>query len=345
MEENIVKCEKICKKCLIEKDYSEFNKAKGAKDKHHPWCKGCLKERNNTESAKAKRKEWKRKNKDRVNEQLKQYKKRHAEKQTIYRKKYYDKNREKILKRYKNDLIKNKDKYHQKAKIYRENNKDKTQAAWKKYYETHEEELKIKRKQKYWKDINKNREKQRVRAKRDREKRRLMKIEYRNNNREKVNATRRKYGEKNRDKFLKQYREPKRNLDARISSFMRQCLKGNKAGRRWESLVNYSLDELYQHIESQFTEGMTWEKLSQGEIVIDHILPRELFEYKYPEEEQFKICWSLKNLRPLWFENNSKKSDFLPDGRQARHLMSEEKIEYLISLGHNLIKEKELIYG
>jgi hypothetical protein len=345
MEENIAKCEKICKKCLIEKNYSEFHKAKTAKDKHRTWCKDCSREYNRGEDRKIKRKKWKQENKDRVNEQSRQYRKRHPEEQAIYRKKYYYENQDEILERQKKYHINNREIRNTKKREYYQENKEQISINWKKYHKTHKEELKAKGKQRYWNNIEESRKKGRLVAKKNREKRRLMKIKYRNNNREKVNATRREYRKKNRDKFLQEYREPKRNLDARISSFMRQCLKGNKAGRRWESLVNYSLDELYQHIESQFTERMTWEKLAQGEIVIDHILPRELFEYKYPEEEQFKICWSLKNLRPLWFEDNSKKSDFLPDGRQARYLTLEEKINYLVSLGYNLIKEKELIYG
>ena len=32
---------------------------------------------------------------------------------------------------------------------------------------------------------------------------------------------------------------------------------------------------------------------------IDHIIPLNLFNYESEQDEQFKICWSLANLRPL----------------------------------------------
>ena len=35
---------KVCTKCGIDKPVSEFNKAKGAKDNHNPWCINCAKD-------------------------------------------------------------------------------------------------------------------------------------------------------------------------------------------------------------------------------------------------------------------------------------------------------------
>lgn len=36
---------KVCTKCGIEKDFSEFHKNKSSKDLHQSWCKDCGKER------------------------------------------------------------------------------------------------------------------------------------------------------------------------------------------------------------------------------------------------------------------------------------------------------------
>jgi hypothetical protein len=87
---------------------------------------------------------------------------------------------------------------------------------------------------------------------------------------------------------------------------MNRCLSSGKAGRSWFELVDYSLDDLKRHIERQFTKGMSWENM--GEWHIDHIVPVASFSFSSPEEPEFKACWSLANLRPMWAEENQRKS-------------------------------------
>lgn len=41
---------------------------------------------------------------------------------------------------------------------------------------------------------------------------------------------------------------------------------------------------------------------------IDHIIARGLFFFISFEDKQFKRCWDLKNLQPLWDEDHKKKS-------------------------------------
>lgn len=38
---------------------------------------------------------------------------------------------------------------------------------------------------------------------------------------------------------------------------------------------------------------------------VDHIIPKNLFSYLSPKDKDFKLCWSLENLRPL--ERNKNK--------------------------------------
>lgn len=83
-------------------------------------------------------------------------------------------------------------------------------------------------------------------------------------------------------------------------------LKGGKAGRSWTTLVDYSLDDLTQHIERQFTGRMSWANM--GRWHIDHIVPRAAFDYQSPNDTAFKACWALTNLRPLWKRDNIRKS-------------------------------------
>lgn len=70
-------------------------------------------------------------------------------------------------------------------------------------------------------------------------------------------------------------------------------------------LVGYTLVELMEHLESQFTKGMTWD--NYGEWHIDHIRPVSDFNFITHNDSEFKECWSLWNLQPLWaFDNLSK---------------------------------------
>lgn len=87
-------------------------------------------------------------------------------------------------------------------------------------------------------------------------------------------------------------------LNQNMSSNIYKALKGLKAERHWEDLVGYTLEELKEHIESQFTPEMNWN--NQGTYwEIDHIIPKNMFNYTTANDKDFKICWSLMNLRPL----------------------------------------------
>lgn len=99
---------------------------------------------------------------------------------------------------------------------------------------------------------------------------------------------------------------PAVRLHDNISSYMWICLKKNKAGAPWESLVGFTLAELMAHLEAQFVDGMTWE--TYGKWHIDHKRPVVSFEFSSPTDEGFKQCWALSNLQPLWAADNIKKN-------------------------------------
>jgi hypothetical protein len=44
---------------------------------------------------------------------------------------------------------------------------------------------------------------------------------------------------------------------------------------------------------------------------IDHVIPVSAFNFTRAEDVDFKHCWSLKNLRPLWRKQNISKRDKL----------------------------------
>jgi hypothetical protein len=83
--------------------------------------------------------------------------------------------------------------------------------------------------------------------------------------------------------------------------------KDSKCGRKWESLVGYGVEELKNHLESHFLPGMSWDNM--GEWHIDHIIPKSAFHYETTDDIDFKKCWSLKNLQPLWAKDNLSKND------------------------------------
>jgi len=68
-------------------------------------------------------------------------------------------------------------------------------------------------------------------------------------------------------------------------------------------LVGCSIEELMKHIESQFTDGMSWE--NQGEWHIDHVRPCASFDLT--DEQQQRECFHYTNLQPLWAEDNLRK--------------------------------------
>lgn len=103
-------------------------------------------------------------------------------------------------------------------------------------------------------------------------------------------------------------RDPAFRLKGRISARLYSMLHA-KAGRRTEELLGYTMKALRDHIERQFTKGMSWEALARGEIEIDHIRPVASFDIDSPEHPDFMACWGLPNLRPMWAPENRAKGD------------------------------------
>lgn len=99
-------------------------------------------------------------------------------------------------------------------------------------------------------------------------------------------------------------------LNAYISTAIGSSLKGSKGGRRWQSLVGYTLSDLANHIEKQFSSGMTWDNrgTGPGRWHIDHIVPKSTFHFDSAECPEFRACWALSNLRPFWSQDNLSKS-------------------------------------
>lgn len=104
-------------------------------------------------------------------------------------------------------------------------------------------------------------------------------------------------------------KEPKTNLCTRIRSGISDALKerGIRKGEKTFTLLGYSPDDLMFYLESQFTDGMSWDNM--GEWHIDHIRPVSSFDFDSTEHPDFKKCWALNNLQPLWARDNMSKGD------------------------------------
>ena len=75
----------------------------------------------------------------------------------------------------------------------------------------------------------------------------------------------------------------------------------------WE-ILGYSYEEFTKHIESRFEDGMSWD--NHGEKwEIDHIIPQNFFEFQSYRDVEFKMCWRLENIRPLWRSENKQKGN------------------------------------
>jgi hypothetical protein len=69
--------------------------------------------------------------------------------------------------------------------------------------------------------------------------------------------------------------------------------------------VGCTPQELKEHLEKQFKEGMTWDNHGMYGWHIDHIIP---LSSATTEEELYKLC-HFTNLQPLWAEENLSKGN------------------------------------
>lgn len=80
-----------------------------------------------------------------------------------------------------------------------------------------------------------------------------------------------------------------------------------KTSSCWKKL-NYTPQQLKEHLEKQFDDNMTWENYGNY-WTIDHIIPQSKLLFQSFEEENFIKCWCLENLRPLEKIENIKKGN------------------------------------
>jgi hypothetical protein len=149
---------------------------------------------------------------------------------------------------------------------------------------------------------------------------------YRKNNKDYMKEYNKNYRKNNKTKVIESKREwknnkrktdPKFKLDDWMSTSINKDLKkrgSSKKGRSWTVLVDYTKEDLRQHLESLWEPWMNWENHGPASTErrtwnIDHIFPKSKLIYENPEDDNFKKCWSLSNLRPLEAIENIQKSN------------------------------------
>jgi hypothetical protein len=197
--------------------------------------------------------------------------------------KYRIKNKEKI----KNYYIENKEKHQSYKKEHYTNNREKIKSNSKEYYIKNKEKQ-ISQKKEYY---IKNREKKLSKQK-----------EYNIKNKENLQSYRNEY-ERNR-----KLNDPIYKLSINVRDRLRKYLKsvGITKNKRTFDIVGCSPPELKEHLEKQFVDGMSWDKMGK-KIHIDHIIPLSSAK---TEEDIYKLA-HYTNLQPLWAEDNLAKSNKL----------------------------------
>ena len=125
--------------------------------------------------------------------------------------------------------------------------------------------------------------------------------------------------------------DPMFKLRHYISIRVGGALKSNRGSKHGKSILqylSYTIDDLKSHIESKFEPWMNWNNRGKYNIKtwnnddqltwtwqLDHIIPHSIFNYSSMEDEAFKKCWALENLRPL-----SAKQNIIDGNRRSRYI-------------------------
>ena len=133
--------------------------------------------------------------------------------------------------------------------------------------------------------------------------------EYYEQNKEEISEKSHVYNQKPEVKERKNKRVRERmqtDIDYRLSVLfrhrMKKLLKGISKSKKSLEYLGCSVKEYRSYIGSLFTEGMSWEKVMNGSIHIDHKIPCCAFDLK--DENQLVICFNYKNTQPLWANDN-----------------------------------------
>jgi hypothetical protein len=112
-----------------------------------------------------------------------------------------------------------------------------------------------------------------------------------------------------------------------VSSVIRLMFKGINKKKSYLKHIDWTPELLKKHLELQFEPWMNWANYgvftkaqwddnnqSTWKWHIDHIIPQSDLPYTSMEDENFKKCWALENLRPY-----SAKQNVIDGANRERH--------------------------
>jgi len=216
---------------------------------------------------------------------------------------YREQNKQRLKEHYKQFYIDNRDKIKAKSKAYREANKDKILEKEAERRDKEREKLKVYFRERYHKlknDIDYIIKRKQSALKR----------------KDKKAIEDKRWAKANRKKIREYHRERMKNPNHRLkrvlSGRILQAVKIQASDKAYKSmeLLGCTIKELRDHLESQFTEGMTWDNMGRGGWHIDHIIPCAFFDLSKPSHQ--KVCFNWQNLQPLWESENCSKQDKIP---------------------------------
>jgi len=213
----------------------------------------------------------------------------------------------------------------EKAKEYYQKNKLKINEKHSEYVKKNREEVKRYKSDYYYSNKEEISRKKSIYYQENKSSLKEKNTEYVNDNYEKIKEYKRLWFQDNKKK-INSKRVEKYNNDTSfrirdiVSKSIRQGLKLVGCTKNDESCgkyLDYTFNELKNHLESKFESWMTWdnhgvyrvETWDDNDVYtwtwqIDHIIPQSDLLYSSMEDENFKKCWSLNNLRPLSAKQN-----------------------------------------
>lgn len=148
--------------------------------------------------------------------------------------------------------------------------------------------------------------------------------EYREENKQKLSNKKKVYYLANKDQFIernvrnekkKRATDPIFKLRKAVSAGIKKAI--SKQGKSFTKYLPYSVQDLKEHLEKQFEPWMNWSNQGVYKVKewddndsstwkwnLDHIIPHSTFKYTSMEDQEFKNCWALTNLRPYSAKQN-----------------------------------------
>lgn len=183
-------------------------------------------------------------------------------------------------------------------KTYYEKNKERIKAKQRENYEKNKEKILVRRRELYAGCNSYSDETTLLKYIIPDSKNKKKKREYYYKNKERINK---KHKEYNYDKYNS---DPQFRAKTKLRVRLKSAVFKDYGVSHTEPLLGCSMQEFRKHIESQFAPGMNWDNYGRWEF--DHINP--VMNFDLTDEEQIKLCYYYVNLRPMWSSKNRMKS-------------------------------------